>query len=82
MAEAANSFDELVDRVSVEGIVVELERENVVVARLVPVAHRLLVRDLNGVFAGLPPLGEDSDSFARDLEQIRREVPRETTAWD
>jgi len=44
-------------------------------------ARRLQASDLPRFFARLPSLGDDAESFARDLELIRREVPRESDPW-
>ena len=81
VAEAGRQFGELIGRVSREGVTVELERDNRVVARLSPAGHRVQVADLNRVFASFPSLGDDADSFAQDVERIRREVPQETDPW-
>lgn len=78
VTEAGLKFDELINRVSREGVTVELERDNNVVARLSPVGRRVKVADLNRIFAGLPSLGDDAESFANDVERIRRDVPQET----
>ena len=81
VTEAGRQFDELIGRVSREGVTVELERDNRVVARLSPAGHRVQVADLNRVFASFPSLGDDADSFAQDLDRIRREVRQETDPW-
>lgn len=81
VSEAGRQFDELVSRVSREGVTVELERDTHVIARLSPAAHRVKVADLNRVFACFPSLGDDADSFAQDVDRIRREVPQETDPW-
>ena len=79
--EAGLHFDELIRRVSREGLTVELERDNHVVARLSPARHQMKVADLNRVFASFPPLHDDADSFAKDVERIRQEVPQEPDPW-
>ncbi|MDA1053018.1 MAG: hypothetical protein O3C40_21405 [Planctomycetota bacterium] len=81
VSEAGLHFSELINRVSREGVTVELERDNLVVARLSPAGRRVNVADLNRVFASLPSLGDDAESFAEDLDQIRRDVPLETDPW-
>ena len=81
VAEAGPRLDELVDRISTQGVTIELERDRQVVARISPACRRLRVADLNGVFAGFPSLGDDAESFARDVEQIRHEVPTESDPW-
>jgi len=81
VVEAGRQFDDLVTRVSREGVTIELEQDNQVVAQLSPAVRRVPVADLNRIFGSFPSLGDDADSFARDLERVRREVPRETDAW-
>ncbi len=70
--DAGRQFDELVSRVSRKGITIELERDNRVVARLSPAGHRVPVADLNRIFGSFPSLGDDADSFGRDVEHVRR----------
>jgi len=79
--EAGRQFDELIGRVSREGVTIELERDNQVVAQLSPAGRRVPVADLNRIFGSFPSLGDDADSFARDVERVRREVPQETDPW-
>jgi antitoxin (DNA-binding transcriptional repressor) of toxin-antitoxin stability system len=81
--EASRTLPDLVDRVVREGIMIDLERDDHVVARLTPApAAKLTVADLNRVFAGLPSLGDDAEDFARDVEKVRRELPKEVNPWD
>jgi antitoxin (DNA-binding transcriptional repressor) of toxin-antitoxin stability system len=70
VVEAGRQFDELISRVSREGVTVELEQDNQVIARLSPARHRVRVADLNGIFASFPSLGDDVDSFAEDVDRI------------
>ena len=83
VAEAERDFANLVNRVYSEGIPVELERGNEVIAQLIPAVprSRLKVRDLNAFLAKLPKLGEDADAFLEDLRAIRREFPPEANPW-
>ncbi|EMS78338.1 antitoxin of toxin-antitoxin system VapB [Desulfotignum phosphitoxidans DSM 13687] len=57
---------------------------NKVIARISPVsiASSLKVKDLNRMFAELPSLGDDAGVFAKDLEDIRKQIPLEKTQWD
>ena len=84
VAQAARNFSDLLNRVYYQGISVELERNNKVIARLVPVrpAARLRVENLNAFFASLPKLGEDAEAFAEDVRSIRRELPPERSPWE
>jgi antitoxin (DNA-binding transcriptional repressor) of toxin-antitoxin stability system len=81
VVEAGRQFDELISRVSREGVTIELERDNQVIAQLSPAGRRVRVADLNRIFAELPSLGDDADSFARDVDGVRGEVPPETNPW-
>lgn len=84
VAEAKKNFAELVDKVYLEGISIDLERDNQVIARLTPAVPRstVTVGGLNAFFGSLPPLGDDADRFAEDVRAIRREFPAETSPWD
>lgn len=82
VSEAGRRFGELVDRVSADGITVELERGKKVVARISPVGRWVKVAELNRVFAGLPSLGDDAESFANELERIESALRPETDPWD
>jgi antitoxin (DNA-binding transcriptional repressor) of toxin-antitoxin stability system len=79
--EAGKHFEDLIERVTRQGLTVELVRDDQIVARLSPVRPRLQASDLPRFFAGLPSLGDDAESFARDLERIRQELPRESDPW-
>ena len=82
VAEAGRQFNELINRVSRDGVTVELEKDNHVVARLSPAGRRVKVAELNRIFASFPSLGDDAESFAKDVERIRPEVPQELDPWD
>ncbi len=80
--EAGRQIDDLLTRVSRDGVTVEFERDNSVIARLSPVPPSLQVADLNHVFQGLPSLDDDSEAFIAELNSLRHSVPRETDPWD
>ena len=84
LTDAQRDFANLVTKVYSEGISVDLERDNKVIARLTPAKPRspLTVSDLNAFLKGLPPLGDDADQFAGDLRDIRAEFPAEANPWD
>lgn len=81
--QAARQFSDLLNRVYYQGVSFELERNNKVIARLVPVTApaTVMVRDLNRLFAELPELDEDAAAFAADVAAIRREIPPEGDPW-
>jgi antitoxin (DNA-binding transcriptional repressor) of toxin-antitoxin stability system len=83
VAEAERDFANLVNRVYSEGIPVELERGDEVIAHLTPAVprSRLKVRELNAFLERLPKLREDADAFLQDVRAIRREFPSEASPW-
>jgi antitoxin (DNA-binding transcriptional repressor) of toxin-antitoxin stability system len=84
VTQAVRQFSDLLNRIFYQGVSVELERGNKVIARISPVsiASSLKVKDLNRMFAELPSLGDDAGVFAKDLEDIRKQIPLEKTQWD
>lgn len=84
LAEAQKDFTNLVNKVYSEGISVDLERDNQVIARLTPAMPHspLSVGQLDAFLRSLPPLGDDADQFANDISAIRGEFPAETNPWD
>ncbi len=84
VTKAVRQFSDLLNRVFYQGTVVELERGNKVIARISPVTpdSPLKVKDLNRLFVELPLLGEDAKAFAKDLADIRKQVPPEQSQWD
>ena len=75
IAEAEKNFAKLVDKVYVEGVSVDLERDDKVIARVTPAEPRspLTVGELNAFLRNLPSLGDDADGFAQDVRAIRTE---------
>ena len=84
VTQAVRQFSDLLNRVFYQRTIVELERGNKVIARISPVAPEspLKVKDLNRLFVELPSLGEDAKAFAKDLADIRKQVPLEQNQWD
>jgi antitoxin (DNA-binding transcriptional repressor) of toxin-antitoxin stability system len=84
VAEAEKHFASLVNRVYAEGISVDLERDDKVIARLTPAEPQspLTVGELNDFLRALPALGEDAEDFSKDLRAIRAELPAEGDPWD
>jgi antitoxin (DNA-binding transcriptional repressor) of toxin-antitoxin stability system len=84
IAEAEKGFANLVNKVYVEGLSVDLERDDKVIARLTPAEPRspLTVSDLSKFLRSLPSLGDDADAFVNDLRAIRAEFPAEASPWD
>ncbi len=84
VTDAERDFANLVNRVYSEGISVELQQGDKVIARLTPAGPHspLHVRDLNTFLLGLPRLGDDAEAFGADLRNIRGQFPAETNPWD
>ena len=72
VVEAEKNFGKLVNKVHVEGIIVDLERDDKVIARLTPARLRspLTVGQLNAFLRNLPTLGDDADEFRQDVRMI------------
>src|SRR5438105_1965294 len=83
VAEAERDFGKLVNRVYTEGISIELERGDKIIARLTPGTPQspLRVRDLNAFLQSLPRLGDDAEAFANEVRAIRRQFPAEGNPW-
>jgi antitoxin (DNA-binding transcriptional repressor) of toxin-antitoxin stability system len=84
VAEAARDFPSVLSRVTGHGESLALEEENRVVAWLTPpVAPReCSVGDLQQLLSLLPTLGEDLESFARDLEAVNDSLAPESSPWE
>ena len=84
VSEAERDFLRLIHQVCTQGVSIELELENKVVARITPAgpSSPLQVRDLNKFLESLPKLGDDAESFAEDVQAVRREFPAEAHPWD
>lgn len=81
VADVKKNFTDLIDRVAAQGVTVEVQRDNQVVARISPVVRTVPVRELNRILGALPALGEDAVAFAEDVDCIRREFPKESDPW-
>ncbi len=83
VTQAARQFSDLLNRIFYQGVSFELERGNKTIARLCPVAapRQVAVRDLNRLFAALPHLNEDAESFDQDLDAIRKAASPEQDPW-
>jgi antitoxin (DNA-binding transcriptional repressor) of toxin-antitoxin stability system len=83
VAEAGRDFAELVSRVCSEGVGVELQQGDSVIAYLTPAPPQssLEIRDLNAFLQRLPKLEDDAEAFSVDLHAIRHEFPAETNPW-
>lgn len=84
IAEVERHFSELVEKVHREGVTIDLERDNKVIARLTPSESRknLTIGELADFLRTLPDLGEDAEAFAEDVRSARSGFPPEVDPWD
>jgi hypothetical protein len=84
VSEAEKRLVELVNKVHAEGISVDLESDNQVLARLTPARPQspLAVVDLSRFLHGLPRLDDDADAFSEEVRAIRGASPTEGNPWD
>lgn len=63
---------------------IALEKNHKIVAMFTPVPKKtcMKIQELNQFFAELPQLDDDAALFANDLENIRQQIPVETSSWD
>jgi antitoxin (DNA-binding transcriptional repressor) of toxin-antitoxin stability system len=84
VVEAEKNFAGLVNQVHIQGITIDLERDDKVIARLIPAEppSPLTVGELIAFLRSLPSLGADADGFAQDVRDIRAAFPAEANPWD
>jgi antitoxin (DNA-binding transcriptional repressor) of toxin-antitoxin stability system len=84
VADAEKGFTGLVNEVYRNGISVELEQGDKVIARLTPAEKTpaLTIGELNAFLRSLPKLDDDADEFAKDMRAIRAQFPSESDTWD
>lgn len=79
IVDAERNLSDLVDKVHREGISIDLERDNRVVARITPAKEKkpITLKELIAVIQTGPRLGDDADQFLQDLADIRNGFPPE-----
>ena len=85
VAEAERNFTKLVERVHQEGISIDLERDNQVIARLTPPPVKkkgMTLGELNAFLQSLPSLGDDAEDFSKDIRAFRASLLPETDPWE
>ena len=84
LADAHWDFSGLVPRIVAEGITVEVDCGDRVVAQISPVGPQrgLRVQDLNRFLQNLPKLDDDATAFEEELRAVRRDFHKEGNAWD
>jgi hypothetical protein len=69
-ADAEKNFPSLLSQVSLQGVTLDIQQGNGIVARMSPIspAKQLLIKDLDLFFANLPHLANnDADDFLADI---------------
>ena len=62
----------LVRHVARDQVCVELSDGSIAIAEVVPKKTPILMRDFAAFMGSIPQLGEDAESFAKDIESSRR----------
>ncbi|MEA1049063.1 hypothetical protein U5801_04460 [Lamprobacter modestohalophilus] len=83
--QAARQLSDLLNRVSSQGVSFELIRGGRRIARLVPVPapspKDLKVSELNGLFARLPRLDDESEAFEQDMADAQSALVLDRDPW-
>ena len=84
--DASRDLGGLIDSLASRGTTIEVERNECVIATIVPVTPtpRKICRsmkDFIGLLNSLPPLGEDH-AFEQDIADAQRQLPSRTEPWD
>lgn len=84
--DASRDLGGLIDSLASRGTTIEVERNECVIATIVPVTPtpRQICRsmkDFIGLLNSLPPLGEDN-AFEQDIADAQRQLPSRTEPWD
>jgi len=72
----------LMEHVVRDNVVVDVKQDDVTVARISPVPKSVRLSELNEALASIPSLGDDAETFANDLTDIRKSLPAESSPWD
>lgn len=81
--EAARNLPQLIERLERDGQSIELSRGDRVVARISPATNTAILqgKDLKALLESLPDLGDDRETFARDIESARAMHLPERDPW-
>ena len=72
----------LVRHVAKNQVSVEFTDGAITIAQLVPIQKSVSMKDFASIMAAVPSLGEDAESFARDVESFRRSFKEVTDPWE
>lgn len=84
--DASRDLGGLIDSLALRGTTIEVERNECVIATIVPVTPtpRKICRsmkDFIGLLNSLPPLGDDN-AFEQDIADAQMQLPSRTEPWD
>jgi prevent-host-death family protein len=84
VTQAARQLSDLLNRVAYQGASFELTRGGRRIARLVPAgpSKTVKVSELNDIFARIPKLGEDVDTFERDIADAHSVLVPDRDPWE
>lgn len=81
--QAARRLSDLLNRVAYQGTSFQLTRGGRRIARLIPAGppKRVEVSELNTIFANIPSLGDDAESFERDIADAQAAIVPDNDPW-
>lgn len=72
----------LVRHVAKDQVTVELADGTVAIAQVVPMKKPVSMKNFAALMASLPSLGDDGESFARDVETVRNNFKNGSDSWE
>ena len=72
----------LVRHVAKDQITVELADGAIAIAKVIPIKKSVSIKDFAAMMGLLPSLGEDVESFARDVEAARSSFKQVSDPWE
>ena len=72
---------DLVRHVARDQVTVELADGTVALAKVVPMKKSVSMKDFASMMSSLPSLGEDGESFAKDVEAVRKSFKEVSDPW-
>jgi hypothetical protein len=72
----------LVRHVAKDQVTVELADGTVAIAQVIPLQKSISIKDFTSLMSSLPSLGEDAESFAKDVEAVRNGFKEVSDPWE
>ena len=72
----------LVRHVAKDQVTIELADGTVAIAQVIPIRKSVAIKDFASMMNSLPSLGEDAESFARDVESARTNFKDDSDPWE